>query len=120
MNEPAAGPVAQEAQPRKRRTPSPSPPPAPIPPFLPAQPSADAQAEQVLKDRFRKFWMASVADGFRDDLEQIRKEPNMSTSRLALLIDSLASGADVFSSRAGGDKSTDMNEMDVVLNSASA
>ena len=29
--------------------------------------------EQELKDRFRQFWMASVAEGFRDDLEEIRK-----------------------------------------------
>jgi ribosome assembly protein 3 len=33
----------------------------------------DAQKEQILKDKFRKFWMASVADGFKDDLEEIRK-----------------------------------------------
>lgn len=26
-----------------------------------------------MKDKFRKFWMTSVADGFKDDLEQIRK-----------------------------------------------
>ena len=90
--------------------------------------------------------MASVADAFADDLEQIRqvraystkqteftilnllyppsspvhlmpvlKEPNMTKSRLAILIDSLASGGEVFSSYArenGG-----LNEMDIVLNS---
>jgi hypothetical protein len=34
----------------------------------------DATAqEQLMKERFRKFWMASIADGFRDDLEEIRK-----------------------------------------------
>lgn len=37
----------------------------------------------------------------------------MTTSRLALLIDSLASGADVFTSRA--DSVNDINEMEVVL-----
>ena len=26
-----------------------------------------------MKDRFRKFWLATVADGFKDDLEEIRK-----------------------------------------------
>ena len=26
-----------------------------------------------MKEKFRKFWMASMADGFKDDLEQIRK-----------------------------------------------
>jgi hypothetical protein len=25
-----------------------------------------------MKARFKKFWMASVADGFKDDLEEIR------------------------------------------------
>jgi len=52
-----------------------------------------------MQEKFRKFWMSSVAEGFRDDLEQIRKqEPNMNTTKLAMLIDSLASGADVFRS----------------------
>ena len=45
------------------------------------------------------------------------QEPNMNPSRLALLIDSLASGAEVFSSsvRPGTD---DVNEMEVVLEGA--
>ena len=78
--------------------------------------------------------MGSVADGFRDDLEQIRKvsypttavlciwgfmnlkEPHMTTSRLSLLIDSLASGAEVFTSSTT--KSNNVNEMDIVLNSS--
>jgi ribosome assembly protein 3 len=38
----------------------------------------------------------------------------MTKSRLALLIDSLASGGEVFSSRAS--ENGEMNEMDVVLN----
>jgi ribosome assembly protein 3 len=77
--------------------------------------------------------MASVADAFSDDLEKIRKvrhllahpstycpyanlkEPSMTKSRLALLIDSLASGSEVFSSHAGERGET--NEMEVVLNS---
>jgi hypothetical protein len=58
--------------------------------------------------------MASVADAFADDLEQIRQEPNMTKSRWAILIDSLASGGEVFSSYAG--ENGGMNEMDVVLN----
>lgn len=84
-----------------------------------------------MKDRFRKFWLATVADGFKDDLEEIRKvrsrlfslvlalsfepflqEPNLGSSRLALLIDSLASGADVFANQ--NENST--SEMDIVLN----
>lgn len=57
--------------------------------------------------------MSAIADGFKDDLEEIRKEPNLGPSRLALLIDSLAAGADVFSSSTDD---TTINEMDVVLN----
>jgi len=58
--------------------------------------------------------MSAVAEGFGDDLEEIRKEPNLGTSRLALLVDSLASGADVFTSR-GGQGEDEINEMEVVL-----
>ncbi|KDQ65162.1 hypothetical protein JAAARDRAFT_53058 [Jaapia argillacea MUCL 33604] len=100
----------------RRRSPSASPPPATIPSFIPDKEDIltgpTSPNEQVLKERFRKFWMASVADGFRDDLEEIRKEPNMTTSRLALLIDSLASGADVFAS---SEEMRETNEMEVVL-----
>ncbi|KZV83283.1 hypothetical protein EXIGLDRAFT_565918, partial [Exidia glandulosa HHB12029] len=67
--------------------------------------------EQELKDKFRKFWMGSVAGAFADDLEQIRKEPNLTTSKLAILIDSLGAGADVFAPKPGAD----VNEMELVL-----
>jgi len=75
--------------------------------------------------------MSAIVDGFKDDLEEIRKvcvamicfselskvqfsfqEPNLGPSRLALLIDSLAAGAEVFSSN----DDTTINEMNVVLN----
>ncbi|KAH9167038.1 hypothetical protein EDB89DRAFT_2115688 [Lactarius sanguifluus] len=98
------------------RSPSPSPPPVDLPPFLSSEGSSGrTEEEQALRNRFRQFWMASVADAFSDDLERIRKEPSMTKSRLALLIDSLASGGEVFSSRAG--ERGEMNEMEVVLNS---
>jgi hypothetical protein len=41
------------------------------------------------------------------------QEPNLGSSRLALLIDSLASGADVFTSTAQTDDQ--INEMEVIL-----
>lgn len=47
--------------------------------------------------------MAAVVDGFKEDLEEIRKEPNLTTAKLSLLIDSLASGADVFTASGKGD-----------------
>ena len=94
-----------------------------------------------MKDRFRQFWMSSVSDAFKEDLEDIRKvlfrfrfvsffhdlsfpslsllqwglinscfferqEHDFGTTRLGLLIDALASGAEVF--KPGG-------EMEVVL-----
>ncbi|KAI6099134.1 hypothetical protein F5141DRAFT_1144913 [Pisolithus sp. B1] len=95
---------------------SPSPPPPSVvatPPFInPGSP----EDELALKEKFRKFWMASLAEGFKDDLEVIRKEPNLGQSRLALLIESLAAGAEVFSST-----STDgnVNEMEVVVDELS-
>ncbi|KAF8056597.1 hypothetical protein FPV67DRAFT_643353 [Lyophyllum atratum] len=96
----------------RHTSPSPSPPPAEIPPFINETDPKDKNfQEEMMKAKFRKFWMASAADGFRDDLEEIRKEPNLGTSRLSLLIDSLASGADVFASG----KSGDINEMEIIL-----
>jgi len=59
-----------------------------------------------MKDRFRQFWMASVSDAFKEDLEDIRKEHDFGATRLGLLIDALAGGAEVF--EPGG-------EMEVVL-----
>ena len=55
-----------------RASPSPSPPPATLPSFLPST-DEDATKSQEMRDKLRKFWMASVAEGFKDDLEQIRK-----------------------------------------------
>ena len=82
-----------------------------------------------MKDRFRQFWMSSVSDAFKEDLEDIRKvrfcfcfrfeysflsltfscslktdqfffferqEHDFGTTRLGLLIDALAGGAEVF------------------------
>lgn len=76
--------------------------------------------------------MSSIADAFSDDLNEIRKvysitirmansltilalqEPNLNQSRLELLIDSLASGADLYStSREMG--SSKVNEIGIIL-----
>ncbi|KAI0640549.1 hypothetical protein C8Q79DRAFT_1015080 [Trametes meyenii] len=100
-----------------RRPPSPTPPPTSVPSFLsgPGASEQEKEKEQALKERFRKFWMASVADAFKDDLEEIRKhEPNLTTSRLAMLIDSLAAGGDVLTSSRVGPESG-MTEMEIVL-----
>ena len=50
-----------------------SPPPTPnvdIPLFI--TPNV-LESERALKEKFRKFWMGSIAEGFKNDLEEIRK-----------------------------------------------
>ncbi|OJA12946.1 hypothetical protein AZE42_07481 [Rhizopogon vesiculosus] len=107
--------VPHEKGASRRNSPSPPLPSAEIPSFLPSNPPADDMAhDQAMKDKFRKFWMSSIAEGFREDLEEIRKEPNLGPSRLALLIDSLAVGADIFTSSVSG-SGKEMNEVDVVM-----
>ncbi len=60
----------------------PSPPPlrnVPAPQLIPQRDaagnlsSADSEKDKELKDKFRKFWMSSIADAFSDDLNEIRK-----------------------------------------------
>ncbi|KAL5520021.1 hypothetical protein ACEPAG_1681 [Sanghuangporus baumii] len=82
----------------------------------------DKEKEEALRARFRQFWLGCVADAFADDLNEIRKEPNLTPARLSLLIDSLAAGANVYSSSSGpaSDSASDgnrqqVNEMEVVL-----
>lgn len=76
--------------------------------------------------------MATIADEFKADLDEIRKvgesppkclqqlltpcyqEPGLTQSRLSMLIDSLSSGADLFSSKAGSEPG-DINEMELIL-----
>ncbi|KAG9092381.1 hypothetical protein FS749_015787 [Ceratobasidium sp. UAMH 11750] len=119
-------PIVTTKPKQRQESRSPSPPSPAIPPFLPAPGTEGAQKrEEELRARFRKFWMASIADGFRDDLEELHKEPNLSESRLGLLIDSLASGADVFiagpsgGANRGFESASGENEMEIVLNETS-
>lgn len=51
-----------------RRSLSPDRRPCPVPPL-----PENSQDKEVLRQRFRKFWMTSVADAFSDDLGEIRK-----------------------------------------------
>ncbi|KAG8956576.1 hypothetical protein FRC04_000054 [Tulasnella sp. 424] len=100
------------------RTPSPE--PTAFPSFLPPKPSeADNEErenkERQMKERFRQFWMATVADEFKADLEEIRKEPGLTQSRLAMLIEGLASSANAFSSTS---KDGGVNEMELVVEAA--
>ena len=66
-----------EKLPNRRLSPSPSPPPTELPSFLPRRDQDNTEnarmKEEEMKTKFRQFWMASLADGFRDDLEEIRK-----------------------------------------------
>lgn len=114
---PPTGRPAEQGKVMYSRSPSPTPPP--VPSFLPTKPdgSTDTESEQALKDRFRTFWMQSVAGAFQDDLMQIHKEPGMNKSRLAMLVDSLASGADAFTSSSVSE-TRDVDEMDVLMGDA--
>ncbi|KIK63169.1 hypothetical protein GYMLUDRAFT_57897 [Collybiopsis luxurians FD-317 M1] len=105
---------AQQGQYQSRpRSPSPGPIPpstARIPSFLPEKTESskdlninqatgeEKESEQALREKFTKFWMNSIVDGFKDDLEVIRKDPASTTSKLSMLIDSLAAGAEVYTS----------------------
>lgn len=60
---------AHPEPPPQRDSPSPQP-NVDIPPFVPPN---SPQSEQAIRDKFRKFWMASIAESFKDDLEEIRK-----------------------------------------------
>ena len=53
----------------RRSSPSRSPPPS----TGAAVSAKNVVQEQAVKDRFRQLWMASVADGFKEDLEDMRK-----------------------------------------------
>lgn len=54
---------------------SPSPPSPTIHPLVTLNPTTDEekQRDAQLREKFRKYWMASVADAFKDDLEKIQK-----------------------------------------------
>ena len=73
IEEPAGGKepsTAPTTQPATKVRPRPeSPPPVSSVPTPALLPNND---EQVLKDRFRRFWMSNIADAFADDLNVIR------------------------------------------------
>ena len=50
-------------------------PSAALPSFLPSEGAEDdvGSKEKELQNRFRQFWMSSVVDGFKEDLEEIHK-----------------------------------------------
>ncbi|KAK1231624.1 hypothetical protein PQX77_005247 [Marasmius sp. AFHP31] len=70
----------------RARSASPPPPSTTIPSFLaPQDGQTSEQREQEMRDKFRKFWMGAVADGFKDDLEEIRKARALHHASLSLL-----------------------------------
>ncbi|KAL5482627.1 hypothetical protein ACEPAI_9221 [Sanghuangporus weigelae] len=117
--------AASTAQERDGATSQPTHKPRPPSPRNVPEPSildGDKEKEEALRARFRQFWLGCVADAFADDLNEIRKEPNLTPARLSLLIDSLAAGANVYSSSSGpaSNSASDgnrqqVNEMEVVL-----
>ncbi|KAH7098886.1 hypothetical protein BKA62DRAFT_711673 [Auriculariales sp. MPI-PUGE-AT-0066] len=95
---------------------SPSPIRGDLPPFLPTDHRISEEERQrhdvELRERFKKFWMGSVAEAFKDDLVTLQKEPTLTAAKLAVLIDSLGAGAEIFSTKRNP---SDIDEMELVL-----
>ncbi|KAF5375632.1 hypothetical protein D9757_008509 [Collybiopsis confluens] len=135
---------SDDNEPRSRTQPPPptrlrSPSPGPIPPsavripsFLPERQAKDDDvemssskekddSESALQEKFRQFWMSSIVDGFKDDLDVIRKarfffsfDPTFTPSKLSVLIDSLAAGAEIYSSQPLSGR-REASDMDIIL-----
>jgi hypothetical protein len=45
---------------------------------MPLEPSneVDKRKDAKMKEKFRKFWMRTTAEGFKDELGQIQKVPD--------------------------------------------
>jgi ribosome assembly protein 3 len=73
-------------KPTKRKYPSRSPSPrnSDLPMSLPMNPTTKQEKlkDAEMKERFRKYWMSSVAEGFKDELEQLQKVFNICKSFL--------------------------------------
>ncbi|CAH1758764.1 11229_t:CDS:2 [Entrophospora sp. SA101] len=48
-------------------------------------------------ENLRDYYMSQLTNGFGEDLDKIRKEQNLDSNRLEVLIDSLESGIKIFS-----------------------
>ena len=78
---PDGGDARMQSPPQKRtgmgppQNRSPSPPSPTIHPLVTLNPTTDEEKRRdaQLREKFRKYWMASVADAFKDDLEKIQK-----------------------------------------------
>ncbi|KIM29480.1 hypothetical protein M408DRAFT_67731 [Serendipita vermifera MAFF 305830] len=104
----------------KTRLPSRSPSPADhtLPSGIYLNPSTEEEKRKdaEMKERFRKFWMMTTAEGFRDELGQIQTEPNMTQSKLAMLIDALSAGANNYMPSNNGTGSTSgQSEVELLL-----
>ncbi len=116
---------------------SPSPPPAAIPTIFDSsiqntKPEDEGREDRV-QEKFKKFWMAAVVDAFQNDLEHLRtvgrlltlallfsplpqQKGDMTTDMLSLLIQSLASGADVYThTQSSAPGQSRFDEMELVI-----
>ncbi|EIW69945.1 hypothetical protein TREMEDRAFT_68390 [Tremella mesenterica DSM 1558] len=100
---------------------SPTPPPRTIPSFLPdpshgTEEGAKAQ-EEDRRTAFRRVYMDKLVEAFGSDLEKLRaNEPTLDAKRLGVLIESLASGREVFNDPQSTDKGG-VDEVGVLLGS---
>jgi len=93
--DPEPHPIASKPSHRPNRmSNSPSPSPRQLPAFFAPRTTEEEDERRI---RFRRLYMDKLVEGFSGDLETLRaSDPSLSGQRLQRLIDSLASGIDVF------------------------
>ncbi|KAG8807122.1 hypothetical protein FRC17_004641 [Serendipita sp. 399] len=101
----------------KQRSRSPSPANMDLPRGLPLEPKTDEEkrTDAQFRERFRKFWMASMAKSFGDELAELQKEPNMTKPKLSMLIDALAAGTNIYLPTTNDGSTTRIDEAEILL-----
>ncbi|XAO22282.1 hypothetical protein I312_101051 [Cryptococcus bacillisporus CA1280] len=111
--------LASQAKQRTRYpTNSPSPPPDSTLPsfFRPSDEGAALDSSNENRDKFRTVYMNKIVEGFGGELEKMREsDPTLGPKRLQLLIDSLASGIDLYTHPKQTKKDDDIDEVTLLI-----
>ncbi|KAE8541403.1 hypothetical protein D1P53_002762 [Cryptococcus gattii VGV] len=111
--------LASQAKQRTRYpTNSPSPPPDSTLPsfFRPSDEGAALDSSSENRDKFRTVYMNKIVEGFGGELEKMREsDPTLGPKRLQLLIDSLASGIDLYTHPKQTKKDDDIDEVTLLI-----
>ncbi|CAG7848539.1 SubName: Full=Uncharacterized protein {ECO:0000313/EMBL:CCA66552.1} [Serendipita indica DSM 11827] len=76
----------------------------------------EKERDTQFRERFRGFWMKSMAEGFGEELSQLQKEPDMTKPKLAMLIDALAGGTGIYLPENGAEgTSSGVSEVEMLL-----